>query len=330
MFSIDLEEPPGKLPSIHIGKKYADSGDSASSALVDRLISATKETEGVLQALAANYRRSDDKARVSKYITELFEIAVTCSEAPRIAISTSDPSSEEVREVRRTERMLQDANLKLALIRINGLRQNITLLEAGRIKNLYVAKLGSCAALFSAILIIPYLVLRYSVFTDPIPEVMRVLGIPEGPDASVNESILVRHMNFFLLVGASFVGAWLSFSIRKVELGFFDLAALEKDRLVPVIRLLFVGGLTFTIGLALSANLVFFRAGEMSSNFLASGKTALLLGLLCGVIEAALSTIVGRQATLVREAMGSDPDTAVGVGSQSSRLPVQAGHEPKS
>jgi hypothetical protein len=58
----------------------------------------------------------------------------------------------------------------------------------------------------------------------------------------VSQALLsLMHLSFMQVVGISIaVGTWLSFSIRRVELGFDDLANLENDRLNPGLRILFI------------------------------------------------------------------------------------------
>jgi hypothetical protein len=110
--------------------------------------------------------------------------------------------------------------------------------------------------------------------------------------------------NFFLLIAGSSFGTWLSFSIRRVQLRFFELAVLEEDRLDPGIRLLFVCGLTFTIGLLFWLEVVVINIGRFDTNFINSGTKAILIGLLCGIAEKGLSTAVSHRATELVERIG--------------------------
>ena len=92
--------------------------------------------------------------------------------------------------------------------------------------------------------------------------------------------------------------------IRRVQLQFFDLAVLEEDRLDPGIRLLFVSGLTLTIGLLFWLGVVLITIGKFDTNFVHSGTKAVLIGLLCGIGEKSLSTAVSRRASELVDRIG--------------------------
>jgi hypothetical protein len=49
---------------------------------------------------------------------------------------------------------------------------------------------------------------------------------------------------FLIAAAGAAIGTWLSFSIRRVELSFSQLAILEEDVLDPSVRIVFVIGLT--------------------------------------------------------------------------------------
>jgi hypothetical protein len=92
-------------------------------------------------------------------------------------------------------------------------------------------------------------------------------------------------------------GVWLSFGARKVTLTFQELGMLEQDRLSPAIRLVFAGILTMAIGLLLATGTVLVQIGRLSStDFESNAKVALLIGLLCGISELALSAKVSQHA----------------------------------
>jgi hypothetical protein len=75
------------------------------------------------------------------------------------------------------------------------------------------------------------------------------------------------------------IGVWLSFAIRKKILTFQNLALLEKDNLEPMMRLIFAGTLTVTLGLAFDQNLVTLSVGKISSaDIVKDLKTAILIG----------------------------------------------------
>src|SRR5262249_7743977 len=160
---------------------------------------------------------------------------------------------------------------------------------AGTVKNSYIRRLGLYAIVFAIPAITFYLVCRY--------------GFPN--------TILYRFREFVSMLVGCLLGTWLSFSIRRVTLGFWDLAHLEEDRLDPGIRLLFVAGLTIVVGLLFSTKAVIVTIGGFNTAFLNSGTFAVLIGCLCGLGEQGLSTAVARRASeFIASLGGSTPSPA--------------------
>jgi hypothetical protein len=151
--------------------------------------------------------------------------------------------------------------------------------EAGAVKNAYVGRLflwcflGGLAC-FALLLAAPWL--------------DTTLGTPATADAKP----------FLLLFVGAAIGTWLSFSLRRVTLGFADLVLLEEDRLNPGWRVLFVFGLTFVVGLLLTTGLVSLGGGAGSAvlDIAGSWRAALLVGLVCGIGERAIATAVRERA----------------------------------
>jgi hypothetical protein len=103
--------------------------------------------------------------------------------------------------------------------------------------------------------------------------------------------------NFHLLAAGTAVGTWLSFSLRRQELAFADLAVLEPDRLDPPARVVFMIGLSGLIALLLFSGAITAGVGSVTGyeGLHQHGSWALLLGLLAGVAERALGTAVTRR-----------------------------------
>jgi len=122
----------------------------------------------------------------------------------------------------------------------------------------------------------------------------------------VRHGCLHTYRSFLAMGAAACAGTWLSFSLRRVTLGFTDLANLDEDRLKPAMRLLFVVGLTWVIGVFLINNLVDFRIGNvpLAKELLTSGKIAVLLGMICGISERALASAVSRRSDDVLGTLG--------------------------
>ncbi|HTV38430.1 MAG TPA: hypothetical protein VMF12_18525 [Xanthobacteraceae bacterium] len=170
-----------------------------------------------------------------------------------------------------------------AALALDGFKAEFVAREAGIVKNNYVLRLGLHALLALLVAVVVYAIASHMPGTS-----------------------MFRLRNVFVLLAGAAVGTWLSFSIRRVELGFNDLANLENDRLNPGLRVLFVIALTAVVGLLLWTKAVTFGIGELQSNFQTSGTRAALIGALCGIAERAIATAVGRRAA----------DFAAGVGGQ--------------
>jgi len=166
--------------------------------------------------------------------------------------------------------------VRVGRLALTALQDEVVTREAGHVKNAYVRRLGIYALAFAVPAIIFYLYCRYKVDL---------------------RSDLHRLREFISMLAGSFLGTWLSFSIRRVQLSFWDLTRLEEDMLDPGIRLLFVAGLTVVVGLLLATNAVVVTIGGFNSHFLNSGMIAVLIGCLCGIGEIGLSSAVARRAS---------------------------------
>lgn len=175
-----------------------------------------------------------------------------------------------------------------AALALNGFKAEFVAREAGVVKNNYVLRLGLHALAALLVAVAFYLIARH---------------MADG-------SLMFRFRNFFVLVAGAAVGTWLSFSIRRVELGFNDLANLENDRLNPGLRVLFIIALTTVVGLLFWTKAVTVGVGEFQSNFQMSGTHAALIGALSGIAERAMATAVGRRAEDFAAGVGGQPRSA--------------------
>lgn len=164
--------------------------------------------------------------------------------------------------------------------------------EADRVKNQHVKALGAWVVFFAAVLLLLAVLLEVVVWNWG----AATLATVRDDAPTIYAKLAGDTQNFlFLAIGAS-VGAWMSFTLRKVELGFDELILLEPDRLNPSARIIFVIILTLVVGGIL-------QLGWLSISF-ADGKgltpddgpgPAMLLGILCGIAERTLSgAVVGR------------------------------------
>lgn len=172
---------------------------------------------------------------------------------------------------------------------LDSLQWEILSREAGRIKNGYMLKLGKWALGFAAAASVLFFVFDRWAWIPP----------PQ----------LYAYRNVLLVIAGCMAGAWASFASRKVILSFFDLAALEEDRLEPALRLLFTAVLTTILVLVFTTGFADVRIGAFqASQVLRSGSTAVLIGALCGLAEQALpAAVMMRAGAFMNASAGNAP-----------------------
>jgi hypothetical protein len=173
--------------------------------------------------------------------------------------------------------------VRLGRLALTGLQNEIVSREAARVKNAYIRRLGSWALAFIVPTATFYLICRYS----------------------ASDTVIHKFREFLSLLAGCFLGTWLSFSIRRQQLTFWDLPRLEEDLLDPPIRLIFVAGLTILVGLMFTTRMIVFNIGGFNTGFLESGTLAVLIGALCGIGEVGLSGTVARRASDFMAAVGT-------------------------
>ncbi len=170
----------------------------------------------------------------------------------------------------------ETANPQVASRALATLKGDIVAREGGRIKNQYMKKLGAKAALLG----VPTLV----------GAILVILFLPAA-------TRLAGYM--FLWVGAM-VGVWLSFGTRKVALRFEDLHIPEQDRLEPMVRLIFSGLLSLIMGLIFANGAMEVSLGSITTaQFVEDPEIAILIGVLCGFSEKALSAQIASSAVKI-------------------------------
>lgn len=157
-------------------------------------------------------------------------------------------------------------------------KEEVVAREATHIKNAYVWRLGVAAAIAIAICTLLYFAIpKYFVWAVP-------------------------YSNFCLLWAGAAAGTWLSFSLRRPVLQFTDLALLEEDRLRPEFRILFVLVLTTVVGLFFWTGMVAVEIGAFKTSAIKLvgaerlPEVPILIGMLCGIAERSMSTVVSRRA----------------------------------
>jgi hypothetical protein len=168
----------------------------------------------------------------------------------------------------------KNAQPELARRALANLKRDVTLREAGRIKNTYMRVLGLRALALGA----PALVAAYAFH-------LFASGHPL-------EAILLT------IWGGCMGGCWLSFGARKPTISFEDLQVLEQDRVEPLLRLIFAGLLAETVALLIVTGAVDVKVGVLSASLLTNSyKVAVLVGVLCGLAEQALPSKLLKRAT---------------------------------
>jgi hypothetical protein len=159
--------------------------------------------------------------------------------------------------------------------------------EAGLVKNDYLWRLGGWCLLAIVVAALCYFAAR-----------SQMLGV-----------IGYNLRRFFLLIVGASLGTWLSFSLRREVLSFEDLAVLERDQLDPSTRVLFIIGLVVVVGLLFWTSAITVGIGQFGTSdaMHKDGPAALLAGLLAGIAERALSTVVSKRAADFAGAIGGKP-----------------------
>lgn len=172
----------------------------------------------------------------------------------------------------------QAACPEIAQDALRSLESDIVSREAGPVKNAYMRQLGIWALSLSAGALIVFFV------TDNLPSFFPLQ--------------VTKYRFFFILWSGCMLGTWLSFASRQVVLGFYDLIALEEDRIEPPLRLIFSGLLTVVLGLIFTTGVGNVAIGRFSAEELIhSGSIAFLVGSFAGLSEKALPSAILSKAT---------------------------------
>lgn len=155
------------------------------------------------------------------------------------------------------------------------LKEEIVLVEGKRIKNHYMQVLGIAAlilgGLISAILGICFYMTSWSWC---IPTLCIVLG--------------------------ALAGTWISFGARKFEVNFEDLASLEKDKMTPAIRLIYISVAAIIFTLLMNVGIVDVKIGSVDmGNAFTDVKPAFVIGTLCGLVESRIGIQIYKKAVLI-------------------------------
>lgn len=157
--------------------------------------------------------------------------------------------------------------------------------EAATMKNQHLVKLGRYAAYYSIPALLAYLAVKF------LPEDMQFSLLWR---LEIDPAYLA---GFAILWVGCFIGVWLSYGIRKTRMSLTDLTLSEADYLAPHIRLLFAGLLTMILGILFAQKFITLSIGSVvMTDITHNPLSALLVGLFCGISEAALPASIGSRA----------------------------------
>jgi hypothetical protein len=173
-----------------------------------------------------------------------------------------------------------NAQPEMATTVLNQLKKEVVDQQAGTVKNNYLRLLGKQSAWLGLIPLLAGMILHFM-----------------NRDGLAGHYIdLPKTANMLILWSGTMLGVWLSFAITKVELDFEDLAILEKDRLEPLLRLLFTGGLAVVFGLLFIKRALVVELGALSSSSVGSDHVvAFLIGVMLGLNERIIGKVLWKK-----------------------------------
>jgi hypothetical protein len=188
---------------------------------------------------------------------------------------------------------LEGPQTSLAKLALGSLRDEFIAREAAEILNRYVRRLGMWSGGFALLFLLIYVIVRNYTCVDA---------------ATPCTSWWNAHKTFLLAAAGASLGTWASFSVRKVNLTFEQLAAPEEQLLDAPFRVVFVVVLTMAACLLFWTGAINVKIGDLNTEanwFSKVGTVAMLIGFFCGLSERALaSAIAGRAAAFVSGVAG--------------------------
>lgn len=164
------------------------------------------------------------------------------------------------------------AQTKASNLALEKLREEIVLVEGRRIKNSYMKTLGINAVILATLVSI---VAGVAYLFTQLPWIGSVWAVAIG----------------------SLAGTWVSFGARKFEICFEDLASLESDKMNPWIRLVYICVASLIFMLFMNTGLIEVKIGDIdTASALVNMKSALVIGLMCGLVESKIGVNVYQKA----------------------------------
>lgn len=200
---------------------------------------------------------------------------------------------------------LEGSQVALAQKALTGLKSEFVAREAGRIKTAYVQRLAWWSGGFALVFLLAYIRVRLAACTGQSGIISEWCKWTPWYDGLWWRD----HQNFLLAAFGASIGTWVSFSARRLDLPFEDLAMQEESSLDPPFRIIFVVALTLAACLLFWTGALNIAIGDLKTapeQFSRAGTVALLIGLFCGLSERALATaIAGRAAAFVKGVGGA-------------------------
>ena len=173
------------------------------------------------------------------------------------------------------------AQTKASKLALEKLQEEIVLVEGKKIKNSYMKTLAVNALILAAIVSVGVKLI----------------------DVYLHFTIA---WNVWAVIMGALLGTWVSFGARKFEICFDDLASLEKDKMNPWIRLIYISVASVIFVLFMNAGIVEIKIGDIdTTTAFESLNTAFIIGLVCGLVESKIGVNVYEKAVgLIGEGTG--------------------------
>lgn len=164
------------------------------------------------------------------------------------------------------------AQTKASKLALEKLQEEIVLIEGKRIKNGYMKTLAIDALILA---------------------VITSIGV-KLVDIYLHFSMV---WSIWAVVMGALIGTWVSFGARKFEICFDDLASLEKDKMNPWMRLIFISVASVIFVLFMNAGIVEIKIGSIdTATAFENLEAAFIIGLVCGLVESRIGVNVYEKA----------------------------------
>ncbi|PKM62031.1 MAG: hypothetical protein CVU99_00830 [Firmicutes bacterium HGW-Firmicutes-4] len=184
------------------------------------------------------------------------------------------------------------ATPELAVLALEQLNNEITTIEGQRIKNTYMKELGMRAFLSSLIALVLLLITSTAIISNQATLADLMIKKLNTVFFFQSDFLAVISMCSVIWIGAM-LGTWVSFAARNPVLDFERLSILEKDRMKPTIRLIYIGICAIIFSLFLSTGIVALEVGDLSTaNIKDSINTQFVIGILCGLTESKIGSFI--------------------------------------